>query len=95
MRENASQVTGKTATIITENMALFANYLLHFAILVHIKLAIMQKPTTGNDNNNPMEFNIGGVLSNKESEDHFHYIIQVSFELLSKMKDGLLIWDCM
>lgn len=61
-------------------MAWFTNYLLHFAILVHIKLAVMQKPTTGNDNNNnnPTEFNIGGVLSNSESEDHFRDTIAVS-----------------
>lgn len=58
-------------------MASFANYLLHFAIFVHIKLAVMQKPATGNDNN-PTEFNIGGVLSNSESEDHFRDTIAVS-----------------
>lgn len=60
-------------------MASFTNYLLHFAILVHIKLAVMQKPATGNDNNNPTEFNIGGVLSNSESEDHFRDTIAVSW----------------
>lgn len=60
------------------NMAL-ANILLHFVIFLHIKLAVMQKPTTGNDNN-PTEFNIGGVLSNSESEDHFRDTIAVSNE---------------
>lgn len=61
-------------------MAPFANYLLHLAIiLVHIKLAVVQKPSAGNDNNNnPTEFNIGGVLSNAESEDHFRDTIAVS-----------------
>lgn len=54
-----------------------ANILLHLAILLHIKLAVMQKPTTGNDNN-PTEFNIGGVLSNSDSEDHFRDTIAVS-----------------
>lgn len=57
-----------------------ANILLHFVIFLHIKLAVMQKPTTGNDNN-PTEFNIGGVLSNSESEDHFRYTIEVSNEV--------------
>lgn len=59
-----------------DNMA-FANVLLHLIIFLHIKLAIMQKPTTGNDNN-PTEFNIGGVLSNSDSEDHFRDTIAVS-----------------
>lgn len=54
-----------------------ANILLHFVIFLHIKLAVMQKPTTGNDNN-PTEFNIGGVLSNSDSEDHFRDTIAVS-----------------
>lgn len=61
-------------------MASFTNYLLHVAIiLVHMELAALQKPTAGNDNNNnPTEFNIGGVLSNSESEDHFRDTIAVS-----------------
>lgn len=62
-------------------MATFTNYLLHVAIiLVHMELATLQKPTAGNDNNNnPTEFNIGGVLSNSESEDHFRDTIAVSW----------------
>lgn len=54
-----------------------ANILLHLAIFSHIKLAVMQKPTTGNDNN-PTEFNIGGVLSNSGAEKHFGDTIAVS-----------------
>lgn len=54
-----------------------ANILLNLIIILHVKLTVMQKPTTGNDNN-PTEFNIGGVLSNSESEDHFRDTIAVS-----------------
>lgn len=62
-------------------MAPFTNYLLHVAIiLVHMELAVMQKPAASNDNNNnPTEFNVGGVLSNSESEDHFRDTIAVSW----------------
>lgn len=59
-----------------------ANILLHLAILLHIKCVVMQKPTTGNDNN-PTEFNIGGVLSNSESEDHFRDTIAVSWKAIA------------
>lgn len=57
-----------------------ANILLHLIIFLHIKLSVMQKPSTQNDNN-PTEFNIGGVLSNNESEDHFRDTIAVSRNL--------------
>lgn len=78
-RWNCVENVNKTTTDLQQsknNMAL-ANILLHLVIFLHIKLAIMQKPTAGNDNN-PNEFNIGGVLSNSESEDHFRDTIAVS-----------------
>lgn len=77
-----------------------ASVLLHLAIFVHIKLAVMQKPTTGNDNN-PTEFNIGGVLSNKDSEDHFRDTIAVSWKvsrllhLMAAALEPFACWRCL
>lgn len=51
---------------------------IHLILLLHIKSFLLQKPT-GNDNNSPKEFNIGGVLSNNDSEDHFRDTIAVSY----------------
>lgn len=51
---------------------------IHLILLLHIKSSLLQKPT-GNDNNSPKEFNIGGVLSTNASETHFHETIAVSY----------------
>lgn len=58
-------------------MALKCILFIYLILLLHIKSTLLQKPT-GNDNNNPKEFNIGGVLSNNDSEDHFRDTIAVS-----------------
>lgn len=47
-------------------------------MVINIERVVLQRPTL-NDNNNPTLFNIGGVLSTSDSEDHFRDTIAVSF----------------
>lgn len=48
----------------------------HLIIFLQIKAAILQKSAISD--NKPSFYNIGGVLSNNESETHFHDTIAVS-----------------
>lgn len=77
VRENHTNRIKKKDNNDKHDIMALVNILLHLIIFLHIKLAIMQKPSTLNDNN-PTEFNIGGVLSNNDSEDHFRDTIAVS-----------------
>lgn len=58
---------------------------IHLILLLHIKSSLLQKPTGNDNNNSPKEFNIGGVLSNNASEDHFRDTIAVSYYYLLKV----------
>lgn len=49
---------------------------------INVERVMLQRPSLGNDNN-PSVFNIGGVLSTSESEDHFRDTIAVSSRLVS------------
>lgn len=72
-----------------ENMAL-TNILLCLIIIVQIELAIMQNPAI--NDNNPKFFNIGGVLSNNGSEDHFRDTIAVRvFYFISMF--NIILWE--
>lgn len=61
----------------------FTTLLFHLIVTIHVKMVVLQKPTMMNDNN-PTEFNIGGVLSNSNSEDHFRDTIAVSIIIYNR-----------
>lgn len=61
-----------------EDMMDVKQFIILVMMVINIERVVLQRPTL-NDNNNPTLFNIGGVLSTSDSEDHFRDTIAVSF----------------